>query len=124
MSGIESDIDEYLLWLGVHNYARTTIGDRGRYLGYLVRFLSSRGITASTEVTFELLKEYQEELFVYRKVNGEPLSFGTQAQRLIPVQQFFSWMRRAGLLSSNPASDLSMPRPDRRLPEATLSAVR
>ena len=122
MTAIESDINEYLLWLGVHNYARTTIGDRRRYLAYLVRFLEARGVSTSTDVTFELLKEYQEALFAHRKVNGQPLSFGTQAQRLIPVQQFFSWMRRAGLLDWNPASDLSMPRPDRRLPEATLSA--
>jgi integrase/recombinase XerD len=120
---MESDIDEYLLWLGVHNYARTTIGDRRRYLSYLVHFLGLRGISDSGDVTFELLKEYQETLFAHRKVNGQPLSFGTQAQRLIPVQQFFSWLRRTGLVDTNPASDLSMPRPDRRLPEATLSAA-
>ena len=123
MTAIESDIDEYLLWLGVHNYAQTTIGDRRRYLSYLVRFLVAREVRASADVTFELLKEYQEELFAHRKVDGQPLSFGTQAQRLIPVQQFFSWMRRTGVIDSNPATDLSMPRPDRRLPEATLSAA-
>lgn len=123
MAAIESDIDEYLLWLGVHNYARTTIGDRRRYLSYLVRFLAVRGISHSADVTFELLKDYQEELFAHRKANGQPLSFGTQAQRLIPVQHLFSWMRRAGLIDGNPAGDLSMPRPDRRLPEATLSAA-
>ena len=123
MAAMESDIDEYLLWLGVHNYARTTIGDRRRYLSYLVRFLALRGVSDSGDVTFELLKEYQETLFAHRKVNGQPLSFGTQAQRLIPVQQFFSWLRRNGLVDTNPASDLSMPRPDRRLPEATLTAA-
>ena len=123
MSAIESDVEEYLLWLGVHNYAKTTIGNRNRYLEYLVRFLAARGVTSSVDVTFELLKEYQEELFTHRKINGQPLSFGTQAQRLIPVRQFFSWMRRTGLMSWNPAADLSTPRPDRRLPEATLSAA-
>ena len=47
MTAIEVDIDEYLLWLGVHNYAKTTIGDRRRYLSYLVRFLAAKGVSDS-----------------------------------------------------------------------------
>jgi len=39
MTGLEQDIDEYVLWLGVHNYATTTIDNRRRYLGYLACFL-------------------------------------------------------------------------------------
>ncbi len=111
MTSIEVDIEQYLLWLGVHNYARTTIGDRRRYLSYFTCFLSARGVTDSAWVTFDHLKEYQEELFAHRKVDGQALTFGTQSQRLIPVQQLFSWLRRNGLISHNPASDLSMPRP-------------
>jgi integrase/recombinase XerD len=121
MTAIQADIEQYLLWLGVHNYARTTVADRERYLGYLVRFLEGRGVGNSRDVNYDLLKEYQETLFAHRKVDGLPLSFGTQAQRMIPVQQFFSWLRRNGKIDLSPASDLSMPRPDRRLPEATLS---
>ncbi len=123
MTPIETDIEQYLLWLGVHNYAKTTISDRRRYLSYLACFLSARGVSDSACVSFEHLKEYQEDLFAHRKVNGQPLTFGTQSQRLIPVQQLFSWLRRNGLISNNPASDLSMPRADRRLPEATLSSA-
>ena len=122
MTPIETDIEQYLLWLGVHNYAKTTASDRRRYLGYFTKFLNARGIDKVELVTFELLKEYQEALFTHRKVNGEPLTFGTQAQRLIPVQHFFTWLRRSGRINVNPASDLTLPRPDRRLPEATLSA--
>jgi site-specific recombinase XerD len=44
-------------------------------------------------------------------------------QRLVPVSQFFSWLRRSGHIESNPASDLIMPRADRRLPESTLTAT-
>ena len=121
MRAIDTDIEQYLLWLGVHNYAKTTAADRRRYLGYFTRFLEAKGIDEVGLVTYELLKEYQETLFAHRKGNGEPLTFGTQAQRLIPVQQFFSWLRRSGKITVNPASDLSLPRPDRRLPEATLS---
>jgi integrase/recombinase XerD len=119
---IETDVCEYLLWMKVHNYAVTTVGNRERYLAYLVRFLKEAAVTRSDQVTHELLKEYQADVFLHRKANGEPLSFGTQVQRLVPVQQFFSWMRRSGHLTSNPAVDLTLPRPDRRLPESTLTA--
>ena len=123
MTKLESDIVEYLLWLGVHNYARTTIECRRRYLAYLARYLADQGIDDPRCVTYEVLKTYQEQLFAYRKADGEPLNFGTQAQRLIPVQQLFSWLRRSGRLTTNPAADLTTPRPDRRLPEATLTST-
>jgi len=80
---IEGDVREYLLWMKVHNYAATTVDNRDRYLGYLLVFLKRSGITNSNQVTHELLKDYQAEVFLHRKTNGEPLSFGTQVQRLV-----------------------------------------
>lgn len=119
---IDTDVHEYLMWMKVHNYAASTVKNRDRYLGYLLRYLKASGVDRSDRVNHELLKDYQAQVFLHRKLNGEPLSFGTQVQRLIPVQQFFSWMRRSGKLASDPAMDLTLPRPDRRLPEATLTA--
>ncbi len=123
MTSIQTDARKYLLWMQVHNYARTTICGRQRYLGYFMRFAEERGVLSVDAVTSELVSDYQHHVFAHRKRNGEPLSVGTQVQRLVPVAQFFSWLRRGGLVTSNPAADLDMPRPDRRLPEATLSAT-
>ncbi len=122
MTTIEMDAREYLKWMAIHNYARTTITCRCRYLGYFVEFAGAQGVDRSEDVTLELLVSYQQNLFAHRKRDGEPLSFGTQAQRLVPVAQLFSWLRRQHRIEVNPAADLLMPRPDRRLPEATLSA--
>jgi integrase/recombinase XerD len=119
---LETDVRDYLLWMKVHNYASTTVENRKCYLGYLLGYLERQEVRETSQVTHELLKGYQAEVFLYRKANGEPLSFGTQVQRLVPVQQFFSWLRKSGHLDSNPAIDLTLPRPDRQLPEATLSA--
>jgi integrase/recombinase XerD len=121
MTALTGDIEEYLLWLGVHNYAVTTIENRRRYLGYLDDFLTTRSVIETEDVTPGVLEDYQEHLFAHRKANGEPLSFATQAQRLIPVQQLFSWLRQIGRLPADPAADLTTPRPDRRLPESTLT---
>jgi integrase/recombinase XerD len=123
MLSLQQDIDDYLLWMQVHNYARTTIANRRRYLAYFSSFALKLRILSSADVTLENLLQYQGFLFDHRKADGQPLSFGTQAQRLVPVTQLFSWLRRSGRLEGNPAADLTMPRPDRRLPEATLSAA-
>jgi integrase/recombinase XerD len=122
MTTMEDQITDYLEWMKVHNYARTTIENRVRYLGYFAAFTDSEGIDDPAGVSFECLLGYQQHLFDYRKRDGFALSFATQVQRLIPVTQFFSWLRREHRIAVNPAADLLMPRPDRKLPEATLSA--
>jgi integrase/recombinase XerD len=119
---IEADTFDYLRWLRVHNYASTTIACRQRYLAYFASFCREQRVEDACAVTLELLQRYQQQLFEHRKRDGLPLAFATQAQRLVPVCHFFSWLRRTGRLSVNPAADLLMPKPDRRLPEATLSA--
>jgi integrase/recombinase XerD len=123
MTAIEAEAAEYIVWLRVHNYAETTVACRVRYLAYFIRFCRCQGVEDPREVTFELLQGYQRRLFEHRKRCGDPLAAATQAQRLVPVTHFFTWLRRSGRLAVNPASDLLMPKPDRRLPEATLSSA-
>ena len=122
MTLIEIDAAEYLLWMKIHNYATSTIRCRERYLAYFVAFAHELEADDVLDVTIDLLKDCQRLLFTHKKKGGQPLSFGTQAQRLVAVTQFFKWLRRTGHLESDPAIDLEMPRPSSRLPEATLSA--
>ncbi len=123
MGSISSDIDDYLGWMRVHNYANTTVLSRTYYLGYFAAYAASSGIEVSEAVTLEDVLGYQHQLFLYRKADGSPLSFATQMQRLVPVTQLFSWLRRQGRIAVNPAADVVMPRPDRTLPEATLTVT-
>jgi site-specific recombinase XerC len=106
MTPIESHACEYLAWMEVHNYARTTVASRRRYLSYFVGFAACREVTDARSVELELLLAYQHEVFTHRKRDGTQLAFGTQAQRLIPVVQFFSWLRRERRIAANPAADL------------------
>ncbi len=123
MDAFDSATNDYLTWMAVHNYATTTIENRRRYLGYFAEFARSAGLTQPAEVTYELVVDYQAALHGHRKADGTPLSVATQVQRLVPVTQFFTWMRREHRIDVNPTADLLMPRPDRQLPEATLSST-
>jgi len=122
MARLTHDIDDYLDWMQVHNYASTTIRNRRCHLAHFEGWARGRNLRCAHQVRLEDLVDYQCQLFAHRKLNGLPLSIGTQVQRLVPVTQLFTWLRREHRIESNPAADLLMPRPDRKLPEATLSA--
>ena len=122
-TSVESAVAEHLDWLAVHGYATTTIHQRRYHLDRLVAFLADIGITTPADVSFAALESYQRHLHRQRNTRtGEPLSFRTQAQRLIPVKALFAWLTSHGHIPLDPAAGLILPKAERRLPEATLSA--
>ncbi len=64
---------------------------------------------------------YQRHLFYLRKPNGKPLTFASQARALTPVRGFFKWLTRQNVLLSNPASEIELPKQERRLPRHVLT---
>ena len=48
------EINEYLDWMAVHNYAATTVENRRRYLGYFESFAGSMGVERPGEVSYGL----------------------------------------------------------------------
>jgi integrase/recombinase XerD len=70
-----------------------------------------------------VLESYQRHLFHYRKKNGDPLSFRSQSQRLLAVRAFFKWAARQRHVLHNPASEIELPRAERRLPRPALTAA-
>jgi integrase/recombinase XerD len=116
-------VAEHLTWLRVHGYATTTVHQREYHLAALVGFLAEVGINTPGEVSFAALESYQRHLYRQRNTRtGGPLSFRTQAQRLIPVKSLFAWLTKHGRIPFDPAAGLVLPKAERRLPEATLSA--
>lgn len=113
---------DFLDWMRVHNYSERTVESREIWLGGFVRWCGERGITRPTEVTKPILERYQRFLYYHRKKNGQALSFRSQYTRLVPVRTFFRWLARNNYLLYNPASDLDMPRLEKRLPKAVLTA--
>jgi integrase/recombinase XerD len=117
---VENAVKDHLNWLATHGYATSTIHTRRYYLGSLVAFLEGRDVQEVRDVTLAHLDSYQRHLFRHKKQNGQPLSFRTQAQRLVPVKGLFAWLVRQGILNVNPALSLELPKTEHRLPEAVL----
>jgi integrase/recombinase XerD len=114
-------IEEFIAWMRVRNTAEYTQHNRRACVAQFVRWANERGIEDPMEVTRPVLESYQRYLYYYRQKNGRPLTFRTQYARLMPVRTWFRWLVRNNHILHNPASDLDMPKLEKRLPRAVLN---
>jgi integrase/recombinase XerD len=111
----------YLESMRVRNYSPFTVDNREISLLQFFGWCDARSIGRPQEVTKPILERYQRHLFHLRKRDGKPLSFRTQHSRLVPVRAYFKWLTRQNVLLWNPASELELPRVERRLPRYVLT---
>jgi integrase/recombinase XerD len=57
----------------------------------------------------------------YTKADGKRLGWSTQLSRLGALKDWFRWLTKRDVLMHNPASELEMPRQEKRLPGASLT---
>ena len=112
----------YLAYLAERNFSQRTVEDYNELLRYFIVWCDARGLTRPQQLDRPILEAYQRYLFYYRKTNGEPLASTTHHARISFVCQWLHWLVRQGHLLYNPGADLDMPRVEKRLPKAILSA--
>lgn len=120
-SGFAQLTAEYCEWMRVRNFSGATIGMRRRVFDLFIVWALERGLSRPNEITRPILERYQRWLFHYRRENGKPLTQRGQITRLGPLRSFFSWLARQNRILYNPAADLDMPLPEKRLPKAVLT---
>lgn len=77
----------------------------------------------ASAITRPILESYQAWLWRYRTRAGKPLGISTQRDKLGALKAYFSWLVRQNVIQANPASELELPRPEKRLPTETLTAA-
>lgn len=112
---------DYLHAMQTLGRTEPTMRNQAMYLGHFLIWCEDRGISRPSEVTKPILERFQRHLFHHRKQDGMPLSFRSQHNRLTTIRSFFRWLARQNRILYNPASDLEMPRVERRLPRHVLS---
>jgi len=112
----------YLDYLRIKGCTDYTLYNVERYLRDLIGWCDLRSLERPHQITRQILEAYQRSIWYYRQKNGEPLSIYSQRGKLVPVRGFFKWLSRNDLIPANPASELALPRPPRRLPKHVLSA--
>jgi integrase/recombinase XerD len=119
--GLYAWLQRYLEALRVKNYSPRTVENRESYLSFFIAWCEARSIGRPQQVTKPILERYQRHLFHLRKADGKPLTFRSQFARLVPVRAYFKWLTRQNVLLWNPASELELPRAERRLPKHVLT---
>lgn len=79
-------------------------------LGRFYAWCIEHAITSPGDVTHAHLERFQRFLFYARKPDGSPYAINGQLCVLNNVMYFFRWMVRHRHLSSNPATDLELPK--------------
>jgi len=117
---LAGEAERYLQHLAVRNYTPDTIEGRRDALKVFLLWAQERGLHDPAEITKLILESYQRHLWRYRKANGKPLGISTQRSRLGTLKDYFAWLTRRNTIPANPASELEMPRPEKRLPVEAL----
>ncbi len=119
--------EAWLESLRSRNYSVTTVGGLFFSLKFFLSWAAERDVTRAGEVTRPILEAYQRWLYRYEqpgrksgKGQAAPkprrLAWSTQRQRISCLRDFFRWMTRQNVILHNPASELELPRPEKRLP--------
>ncbi|MEJ1334504.1 MAG: site-specific tyrosine recombinase XerC [Candidatus Sedimenticola sp. (ex Thyasira tokunagai)] len=119
--GMVAYLNRYLDWLQIQNYSKATIKGRDHYLSVFIIWCDERSLKRPNEITKPILERYQRHLYLHRKKDGEPLSFRSQHTHLVPIRAWFKWLTRQNHILYNPASELDLPRLEKRLPKHVLS---
>jgi len=113
--------DAYFESLASRNYMETTIEGRTSAIKNFMLWAAERDISRAGQVTRPVLESYQRWLWKTTKRNGERLGWTTQRDRLGTLKDWFKWMTRQNVIMHNPASELELPRAEKRLPTAGLT---
>lgn len=120
-TGITSYLDRFLACSATLNYSSETIKTRKVCIRRFIAWCEERGLDKPQDITRPVLERYRRYLHLYRKANGEPLSFGTQHSHLAPLKAFFKWLAKENHILYNPASDFELPRVPKHLPKNILN---
>jgi integrase/recombinase XerD len=105
------------------NYAEATIEDRFFTLKFFMQWAADRDVTRAGEVTRPILEAFQRYLWRYERPGGKGrrLGWSTQRQRIGCLKDWFRWLTRQNVILHNPASELELPRMEKRLPTQALT---
>ena len=117
--------EEWLDALRTRNYSELTVVNRAGSLRLFMQWAAERDVTRAGEVTRPILEAYQRWLTHYKpasgRTKGKRLSWGTQCDRLVALKNWFKWLTRQNVILHNPASEIDLPREEKRLPSPGLS---
>ena len=119
--GLYNYMQKHIEWMKIKNYSKATIRRYKINANVFISWCDQRSLITPAEITKSILERYQRYLFHYRKKDGQPLSTASQAGRLVTVRTLFKWLAKENYILYNPASEIELPKIEKRLPKAILN---
>jgi integrase/recombinase XerD len=113
----------------VRSYSPTTLHIRRYLLRAFCDWCGEAGVPLTIQISKSDIQRYQTYLYNYRKPGsrtgeqGQPLTISGQQMRLSAVRVFLAWLTKTGVIPTNPALEIEMPREEHRLPRQVLTAI-
>ena len=120
-TGFFAYMRRYLEGIRLNHFSEETQNRHESHIRRFAVWCEARDLDDPRNITKPILERYRKHLFYYRKSNGEPLSFSSQQVMLSSLKSFFKWLAQENYLLYNPASELKLPKPPKRLPKTILS---
>lgn len=109
-STLASLVDAWLEELTTRAYSARSVETARWAMRAFLCWAEAKGLQRPGTVTRAVIEDWQRELAKGKSAGGRNLSVATQCARLGHVQRFFAWLCLRGLLTTNPAAFLEMPR--------------
>ncbi len=122
-TGFYPYLQRYLEGIAIKGYSEATAYRHDSHIRRFAHWCDERGMNEPKEITKPILERYQKHLYYYRKPDGEPLSFNSQHVLLSSLKSFFRWLTQKNYLLYNPASELELPKPSKKIPRTILSTT-
>lgn len=120
-TGFFAYLQRFLEACRLRGYSQETESRHDSHVRRFAAWCEDRGIDQPSEITKPILERYRRHLYYYRKSDGQPLSFTSQQVMLSSLKSFFRWLTQENYLLYNPASELKLPKPPKKLPRTILS---
>lgn len=104
-------VNDYLNYLSIKNYSQLTIKEYRYELNYFLRWLNEKKLLLVSQLTYEVLLEYQGYLNKCISSNTHKnLSSTTQGKKLTVIRELFKYIVKIDVLLFNPAQKLKLPK--------------
>ncbi|MEW6585886.1 MAG: tyrosine-type recombinase/integrase [Nitrospirota bacterium] len=123
-SGICSVLDEllgkHLAAMAQKNMSSLTIAKRRRHLRQFIAWCELRAINKPTDISHVLIERYHKDLY-RRRHKDKPLNPAYIGRHLVSIRGFCAWLCESGVIPSNSAAKIRLPRRLKTIPYSILT---
>ncbi|MEQ1918227.1 MAG: tyrosine-type recombinase/integrase [Elusimicrobiota bacterium] len=111
----------WLQHMKLRNLSPLTVGQRRQELGLFLDFLQKAGVQSVHQINRETLERFKLEISGHKTRRGTTLTVGVVRARVFAVQGWFRFLKKRGVIKTDPLAGVEVPREAKILPRGVFS---